>query len=126
MLSKQKGAIKKDYPVTFRGTVYPDAETAYQTLAQGKVDEPLMGQIIAAKLMQYPHLLNAIKQNGGVRWLEQCQHRTHAKTPAFQAWEGIGRNSIMVRCLIGGYESALQLQAQLSQQQSKTKTNLER
>jgi Domain of unknown function (DUF4326) len=126
VLSKQKGTIKKDYPVTFRGAVYPDAETAYQALAQGKVDELLMGQIIAAKLMQYPHLLNAINQNGGAQWLEQCQHHTHAKTPTFQAWEGIGRNSIMVRCLIRGYEAALQLQAQLNQQQSKNKADLER
>ncbi len=37
-------------------------------------------------------------------WLEQCWHRTGARTASFARWEGIGRDSAYLRSLIRASE----------------------
>jgi len=105
-LAHKKGAIKKHYPVEFRGAMYPDAETAYQTVKRSgpwlseEQRESLMTEIIIAKLQQHPDLREAIKQKGGVEWLKSCSHKTGYGT---DMWQGEGKNSAMIRCLILAY-----------------------
>jgi len=108
LLSKRKGNITRNYPVNFRGQRFPDAESAYQALKGRDTtqNDRLMAEIIAAKLQQYPHLLEAIHKRGSVRWLEKCVHFTGARTARFQAWEGRGLESRMIRNLVAGYETA--------------------
>jgi hypothetical protein len=108
-LSRRKGRIKQDYPVHFNGVVWPDAEHAYLTLATGDAehDDKLMVGIIAAKFAQHPALRDAVKDLGGVRFLETCKHITNARSARFRAWEGFGRQSRFIRNLIEGYRLAV-------------------
>lgn len=109
LLSKRKGSIERDYPVEINGITYPDAETAYQSLKRTAADrEELMVSIIAAKFLQHAFLIVAVEKRGSVEWLERCWHRTYARTPKYQWWEGQGRASPMIRMLIAAYERALQ------------------
>lgn len=101
-LSFRKGKIKYHYPVEFRGQLFPDAEAAYQHHKTGDLEEDMavMTKIIVAKLQQHPKLFNAIAQNGGVKWLERCSHQVGVKG---SRWEGVGRNSNFIYCLIRAY-----------------------
>lgn len=109
-LARKKGNLRRSYPVLFRDRLYSDAEEAYQ---HQKLIGPwltlrdrikLCSEVIAAKLTQYPQLVEFISVNGGVPWLEKCSHHVHAKTEAFTEWEGDGRNSAFIRALIVAYE----------------------
>lgn len=109
--SKRKGNIRQQYPVEFSGRVWDDAEVAYTTLCR-RLDyhtdvvaaDDLMVDIIAAKLRQHPRLGEAVRQRGGVAFLEQCEHQTGARSASFRAWEGYGRESRFIRNLIAAYE----------------------
>jgi hypothetical protein len=110
-LSYKKGNIKKHYPVEFRGRKYRDAEAAFWKHAKGLNFEKqleLCTEIITAKLTQYPELVKAIDRQGGKAWLEKCCHFTGARSEVFRRWEGEGRNSAFIRCLIDAYERAKQ------------------
>ena len=115
VLSQKKGTIARAYPVVFQGRTYPDAETCFQALKHSRysgpvpnVDLQLLQVIIAHKLLQHETLYNAIAQRGSVEWLQRCWHRTAARTPAYQWWEGEGMSSPMIRCLVKGYALAQQ------------------
>jgi hypothetical protein len=56
-----------------------------------------MVDIIAAKLRQHPRLGEAVKRRGGVDFLERCEHFTGARSEAFRAWEGFGKESRFIR-----------------------------
>lgn len=101
-LSFRKGRIKHHYPVEFRGQLFPDAEAAYQHYKTGDLEEDMavMTKVIVAKLQQHPKLFNAIATNGGVKWLERCSHQVGVKG---SRWEGVGRNSNFIVCLIRAY-----------------------
>jgi hypothetical protein len=103
-LSYLKRSVKNLYPVTFRGSVFADAEEAYQAFKSNhlKHDMQLMIEILTAKLFQYPTLFNAIANNGGVAWLEKCQHIVTGNPGS--RWEGVGRKSNFILCLIGAFE----------------------
>ncbi len=110
VLSWRKGTIKQAYPVHFAGCEWPDAETAYLTLARetsawsrGSLDD-LMADIIAAKFAQHPELAAQVQELGGVAFLETCKHLTGAKSQRFRAWEGFDRNSRFIRNLIAAFE----------------------
>lgn len=110
VLSRRKGTIQHDYPVSYAGRDWPDAETAYLTLARetsselrGSLDDLMIG-IIVAKLNQHPRLAQRVTQLGGVAFLSQCEHFTGAKTERFRLWEGYGRESRFIRNLIAAYE----------------------
>ena len=60
-----------------------------------------MTRIIAAKLRQYPRLAQHITARGGVEWLETCSHIVGVKN---SRWEGVGRESNFISCLIAAYE----------------------
>jgi|GEM_PF-2525164 len=108
-LSFKKGKIFQHYPITDkRGTLYRDAEGAYQTLKkrypQGSPKRlELYIRIATAKFKQHPQLAEAIAKRGGIPWLQECRHQTGALTKRFQWWEGEGTNSPMIRCLIEAY-----------------------
>ena len=105
-LAKRKGNLKHDYPVMFRGKRYVDAEAAYQKVKRAGPwlsvveRERLMVKVIIAKLEQYPLLVETITDSGGLAWLEKCSHVVNGRS----SWEGIGRKSGFVRCLIAAYQ----------------------
>lgn len=100
-LSFKKGNIKNHYPISFRGVQFVDAEAAYQQFKTGNLEEDkkLMTQIIAIKFIEYPRLFEKIRDNGGVAWLEKCAHLVVRN----QCWEGVGRKSNFICCLIDAY-----------------------
>lgn len=109
-LAKSKGCIKHSYPVRVNDMEFPDSESAYQALKlKGNDDynDGLMIDLISLKLQQNPKILNLVKANGGVAWLEKCSHFTQAKSDRFQAWEGQGYGSRFIRNLIQGYVKAV-------------------
>jgi len=113
-ISLRKGTIKQSYSVNIFGHEFPDAESAYfalvkqcRTEGQEEPSDLLMVQVIAAKFRQHPKLLTAVRDLGGIPFLETCEHFTFAKTERFQKWEGKGRESRFIRNLIAGYESVI-------------------
>jgi hypothetical protein len=105
-LSFRKGNVKYQYPVVFWDVKYPDAEAAYKNhkICNLEQDMTLMTKIIKAKLEQYPKLAEAITKNGGVLWLQECRHIVGVKG---SRWEGEGRCSNFIVCLINAYEALL-------------------
>ncbi len=99
-ISKLKGNIAQSYPVTYEGTVYKDAEAAYQKLkdknetkTKPSIDDSknyeLMVDIIATKLSQYPRLVDEITRLGGSDWILKS---THQPTNKNTVWETGGQN----------------------------------
>lgn len=105
-LSFKKGEIKRHYPVIFNNKQFVDAEAAYQTYRTGYLepDKQIMTAIIKAKLEQHPQLISAITFRGGVRWLETCSHQVAVKD---SRWEGVGRKSNFIVCLIEAYTEVI-------------------
>ena len=101
-LAFRKGNLKNHYPVEFNGKVFRDAEAAYQNHKFGHLqqDMTIMTEIIVAKLQQHPRLLKTIAKYGGVAWLEQCNHIVGVRG---SRWEGLGRKSNFIQCLISAY-----------------------
>lgn len=101
-----KGNLKNHYPIEVRGKKYKDAEVAYQSvkkshdviLSDAEL-EAIMTEVLTAKLAQYPLLYYAIADSGGVEWLEKCSHHVNGGS-----WEGDGRNSRFINCLIQAFE----------------------
>lgn len=110
-LAREKGALDESFPVTFRGQAYVDAETAYQETKRKSSwlswneRETLCTEVIVAKLSQHPQLMDCIAESGGVSFLEQCCHFVGRKRYACNPWEGCGRESMFIRCLIVAYEN---------------------
>jgi hypothetical protein len=107
-LAKRKGNLNHDYPVVFRGRKYADAESAYQSAKRSgpwlsfAEREQLCTAVVAAKLAQYPILVETITENGGEAWIEACSHRVGGRG----RWEGVGRQSAFIRCLLRAYKGA--------------------
>lgn len=105
-LAFRKGNLRNHYPVTFRGKLFVDAEQAYQVTKRASSFmnddqlEALMVEVMVAKLHRYPLLKQKIEEYGGVAWLEVCQHSVVAN----MHWEGVGRQSRFIRCLIVAFE----------------------
>jgi len=129
--AKELGKIQQDYPVSFltnpfvpagscraetwpvdkpAGVPFVSAEQAYQyykeTVTNGEPRVQLMTAIIAAKLQQHPRLFEAIKDRGGVEWLESCTHYVTSSRDNY--WEGKGKDSPFIRALIAGYSQVLE------------------
>jgi len=104
-LAKRKGNLINSYPVKFRNRTFIDAESAYKFYKTGNLvdDMKVMTEIITAKLQQYPRLKAKIKDLGGILWLENCHHIIGIKR---SRWEGYGRNSNFIICLINAYISS--------------------
>lgn len=105
-LAREKGFLQRQYPVQFRGKLWPDAEAAYQHFKRGlpQEDDRLMAEIIAAKFRQHPRILDAVNKKGGAAFITACSHVTGARTDSARAWEGKGTDSRFIRNLLAGYE----------------------
>ena len=104
-LARRKGNLLRSYPVTDKtGRVWPDSEAAYKAFKTGDTprDERVMVRIVAAKLEQHPDLVAGIKERGGEAFLEACDHLVGVRG---SRWEGKGRDSRFIRCLIAAYEA---------------------
>lgn len=103
-LARKKGNLTRAYPVTDKtGRRWPDAEAAYKAYKTGDTprDERIMVRIVAAKLEQHPELLAGVRARGGVAFLESCSHLVGVRG---SRWEGRGRESRFIRCLIAAFE----------------------
>ena len=103
-LAKRKGRLDHSYPVIDKtGKRWPDSEAAYKAFKTGDTprDERVMVLVIAAKLQQHPELVAGIKERGGVAFLERCTHLVGVRG---SRWEGRGRKSRFIRCLIAAFE----------------------
>ena len=106
-LARRKGNVPRAYPLVDKtGRVWRDAEAAYQAYKTGDTprDERVMARIIALKLKQHPTLVEGITARGGVAYLERCNHLVGVKG---SRWEGRGRESRFIRCLIAAFEAVL-------------------
>ncbi len=102
--ARRKGRLVRSYPVMDKtGKRWADSEAAYRAFKTGDTprDERVMTRVIAAKLQQHPNLLEGIKERGGVAFLERCTHLVGVRN---SRWEGCGRESRFIRCLIAAYE----------------------
>jgi hypothetical protein len=102
-LAYRKGTLQHHYPLVFRGKRYADAEAAYQALKSGLTQrqrELLMTEILVEKFKQYPRLFKAVTKRGGMKFLAACEHRTGKRS---SVWEGRGRQSRFLKCLIDAY-----------------------
>ncbi|PMB40462.1 hypothetical protein CEN40_22205 [Fischerella thermalis CCMEE 5205] len=129
--AKQIGTTDKEYPVSFRdnkampaGNYGPETYTesklegqpflsaeqtfyAYkETLPLGEPRVQLMAEILQTRFEQYPELMEAVTQRGGVEWLKQCSYLVSSGTKNF--WEGKGLESAYIRALTQGYTKALE------------------
>jgi hypothetical protein len=103
-LARRKGHLDRAYPVVDKtGKCWPDSEAAYQAFKTGDTarDERVMVRVIAAKLQQHSELVDGIEERGGVAFLERCTHLIGVRN---NRWEGRGRESRFIRCLIAAYE----------------------
>lgn len=103
----RKGNLKNHYPVEYEGRVFVDSEALYQRLSRGKKADAnacytACVTALCCKLHQYPLLIDVIKYNGGIKWLEECSHIVFNKNPR---WEGVGRKSGFIRCLITAFKT---------------------
>ena len=102
-LAFRKGNLKHHYPIIWNGSEYPDVETAYQQNKPRGLPNRVgfITDLIVIKLKTHQILIETIGMNGGVRWLEQCSHWTSSKN---KTWEGNGRESLFLLCLINAYK----------------------
>jgi len=101
-LAFRKGKLQQKYPVTVDGRTFMDAEAAYKAAKRDltfRELQSLMVRVLVAKLQQHRRLWQAIAKQGGVEWLETCSHSVNGGR-----WEGVGRKSAFIRCLIAAYE----------------------
>lgn len=113
-LARRKGNVTRAYSLIDKnGRVWRDAEAAYKAYKSGDTprDEQLMVRIIALKLKQHPCLVDGIKARGGTTFLESCNHLVGVKG---SRWEGSGRDSRFIRCLIAAFETVLSAAAETS------------
>ena len=101
-LARRKGNLKNSYPVMLDWQEYPDVETAYQRNKPITLEEreELMIRLLLIRFQLYPAIGEAVKDSGGVAWLEQCEHVVTGNV----RWEGKGKDSRFIRCLITAYE----------------------
>lgn len=111
-ISFRKGSIRRHYPVSYGGREWPDAEEAYQgSKGPGSDRDDLMVEVVVAKLLTYPHLVDAVRAMGGLPFLRKCRHETGARTPSLRRWEGKGEGSRFLRNLMAAYSKAESIRA---------------
>ena len=99
-LARKKGCLSRSWPVEFRGTRYPDSESAYKA-NKCSDNYSLMVEVLTCKLKQHPEIMAALAASGGVGFLERCSHVVYGKS----WWEGIGIESPFIRALIEAFLS---------------------
>jgi hypothetical protein len=102
-LAKRKGKLKQSYPVIDKtGKTWADSEAAYKFYKTGDTqkDAAIMTRIIKCKLEQHPRLAQTIAVRGGEQYLIGCNHIVGVKN---SRWEGVGEESLFIKCLIAAY-----------------------
>jgi hypothetical protein len=74
-------------------------------------DKAMMQQIIEAKFKQYPELVKAVDDRGGVSWIENSEHKVTGRG----RWEGVGRESNFLDVLANAYEAVSGVPREASQ-----------
>jgi hypothetical protein len=112
-LALQKGNMKNSYPIRYEDNLYDDAETLYQSLKRRSFEQltleqlfELMITVLVLRFQTYPKQLELLLDLGGIEFLVNCSHHVYGKQPA---WEGNGRDSGYVRCLIQSVERMAKL-----------------
>lgn len=107
-IAKRKGNLRTSFPITYHGVEYPDVETAYQQNKPQTLVErtALMTHLLVLRFVRYPATAEAVKDSGGVPWLNDCEHRVTGN----KRWEGAGRESRYIRCLIAAYRCYMEEQ----------------
>lgn len=116
-LSFRKGTIVNQYPIRYKGRVYPDAEAAFhahKVFGDHAQQAELISQLFVCKLQQHRRLFDEIIKRGGVEWLATCSHHSGAKTPEYKYWEGDGLASPFIAAIVKGFK------AELSRKQTET------
>ena len=106
-LAFKKGNLSEHYPLKVNSRLYPDVETAYQIFTRHLKDDLKSCTekciwLIQLKLRQYPILMEIIRENGGLFWIEKCSHFVGRKPPG--RWEGVGLNSLFIKCLYEAFK----------------------
>jgi len=112
VLAKSKGNIVSDYPVTYNGTAYLDADQAFQLNKKGLTENgtgpnsqySLMVEIMTEKFKQHPKLVDAIQRQGGRSLLINAIHQP---TKNNTVWETGGKN-YMILALNEAYMSIME------------------
>jgi hypothetical protein len=102
-LAFRKGNLKNHYPITDKtGKVWKDVEEAFQFFKSGNLEKnkSIMIRIMATKLRQYPAIVNAVEERGGLNWLQSCNHLVVGN----KRWEGTGLESNFIWCLCEAYK----------------------
>ena len=119
-LARKLTNIGNNLSVEYKGTVFRNAEHAYQTWKSGEFDESAfkstafkpvgtkkvnketnyqtMVEILTAKLQQHPELIEDITQKGGVAYLTKSTHNVTGD----KYWESSGQNKF-IEALIDAY-----------------------
>ena len=107
-LAFKKGNLRFHYPVVIDEQEFEDCEAAYHHFTKdckGELAQCMVVcvEIIKTKFKQYPNILEAIKDSGGLAWIKKCSHFTFGRTKNFKRWEGQGLESPYIRCLYEAY-----------------------
>jgi hypothetical protein len=107
-LAFRKGNMREHYPIRWQDNEYADVEAAYQTAKNMdftmSLDKlfALMTSLLVIRFQTYPKMLDLLLELGGIEFLEKCSHQVYGKQ---ESWEGAGRGSGYVRCLIETLET---------------------
>jgi len=105
-LAKIKGRIKRNYPIEVNGVTYIDVNEAFNSLFVGDKNKDilLMTDILIKKFDAYPILFDKVWELGGIEWLATCRH---IKNDQWKScfWQGFGKESNYVNCLISAYRA---------------------
>lgn len=96
----------KQYPVEWEGLVYPYAWTAYVQSRRREQDIDTMIRILVARFEQYPNVLEAVGDRGGMDWLAHAEFYSFGSHPELPWWYGKGMESPFIRAIVSAYDVA--------------------
>ena len=111
-LSKKKGNIQKDYPITYKEVEYISSEAAYKAHKEKLPDlkdetvKELMIDIMEVKLLKYHQLVTAINTKGGLAWLDVATHKVKRRGDRWET-DGMfkGSKGLFMESLIEAYKN---------------------
>ena len=96
----------KQYPVEWQGFIYPDAWSAYIQSRRRERDMEMMIKVLTARFDQYPKVLEAVGDRGGVDWLAHAEFYSFGSHPELPRWYGKGMESGFIRAIVSAYDIA--------------------
>jgi hypothetical protein len=97
---------EKQYPVEWDRQIYPDAWTAYVQSRRREQDLNTMTRILSARFEQYPNVLKAVGDRGGMDWLADGEFYSFGSDPELPRWYGRGVESLFIRAIVSAYDVA--------------------